>query len=246
MNDLEPKFFGMYLGTVPVKPHRHDTVELVWQEEGCCRHWLGEQYFETAEGDLLIVPPDTMHRQESVGEAVTLFSQFAYPPGRLDPTARVESYAGDRFVGRWFSELIEVGNCGDRNWREMMRGLLHSLVSRIAAKEPESECGNPALRKAKRLLDAHFTEERSIASFARQCGLSHSHFSAMFRETYGITPVAYVNSRRLELARRLLCSPYPSLGEVASRCGFNDVNYFLRQFKRHFRCTPKEFIESLR
>lgn len=55
--------------------------------------------------------------------------------------------------------------------------------------------------------------------------------------------MGYVIRKRVDLATRMLETPgpKPSITEVDFACGFNDSNYFTRQFRRMMGCPPRNF-----
>ncbi len=56
-----------------------------------------------------------------------------------------------------------------------------------------------------------------------------------------MTPLEYVNRERITLAKRLLSQPEHSVSDVSELCGFTDVNYFIRMFKKVEGITPKTY-----
>ena len=66
-------------------------------------------------------------------------------------------------------------------------------------------------------------------------------FSRFFKARTGKTFVDTLNEIRLGHASRMLIDTTQSIGEVAYRCGFNNMSNFNRIFKKKKDCTPKEF-----
>ncbi|MCE8021137.1 AraC family transcriptional regulator [Halomonas sp. MCCC 1A11036] len=89
-------------------------------------------------------------------------------------------------------------------------------------------------------IDRHLAEEIRVERLAALCALSPGHFHALFRELMGITPLAYVQQRRLEHARTLVRHSDLSLGHIAALVGFRDQGSFSRAYRRHFDGTPSQ------
>jgi AraC-like DNA-binding protein len=66
----------------------------------------------------------------------------------------------------------------------------------------------------------------------------------VFRRTTGITLEQYLIQQRVELAKRALLDPRLNVAEVADRCGFCNPAYFASVFKKHVKCTPREFASQ--
>ena len=61
----------------------------------------------------------------------------------------------------------------------------------------------------------------------------------------GQSPAVYIMRLRLVYAKRLLKSDVTlPIGNVAQRCGFEDVAYFSRIFKQQFDMTPSQYRKS--
>lgn len=76
-----------------------------------------------------------------------------------------------------------------------------------------------------------------VADLARLSGMSRSHFMALFRETLGRTPAAYLAGWRLTLARRDLGAGR-QVQDVARRAGFGSSAAFSRAFRRAYGVSP--------
>jgi AraC-like DNA-binding protein len=61
-----------------------------------------------------------------------------------------------------------------------------------------------------------------------------------------MTLTDYINTKRLQRAVSLLRSSGNSIQEVAEQCGFLDMNYFSRLFKRYYGISPREFRKDQR
>ena len=85
-------------------------------------------------------------------------------------------------------------------------------------------------RKAKEIIDANLSGEVSMAKLALECRMSVSHFRRAFRQSVGIAPHRWLNLRRVEMAKNLLCDSTRTLCEIAGECGFADQSHFTRVF----------------
>lgn len=89
-------------------------------------------------------------------------------------------------------------------------------------------------------MNDHFNQSESVAHYAELCSMSEVNFRRLFREYTGMTPVEYRNSLRLNSARSKLQSGEYNVSEAASLCGFTNLSFFIRLYKKKFGHTPKQ------
>ncbi len=100
------------------------------------------------------------------------------------------------------------------------------------------------LLRAKDLADARYSEPLDVDELAAAAGLSRAHFSREFRRAFGISPHAYLLTRRLERAAALLRNTDNSVAEICLAVGLQGIGSFTTSFKRTFGKTPTEYRAS--
>lgn len=93
-------------------------------------------------------------------------------------------------------------------------------------------------------IRTHFREPITVTALAEMCGISDEYLRTLIRSHTGQTPLAYINTLRLEYARDLLMSGYHSVAQAAEASGFESPEYFSRQFKKQYHITPRKAIET--
>ena len=89
-------------------------------------------------------------------------------------------------------------------------------------------------------LDRNCAREWSLESMAAFVRMSQSSFRQQFRLMTGTAPITYLLRLRLQKAASLLRLS-GRIGDVAMRVGFQDTNYFTRQFHAFYGCSPREY-----
>lgn len=90
-------------------------------------------------------------------------------------------------------------------------------------------------------IAANFHERVDLATAARVCHLSPSHFSRVFKREHGVTFSHYLVQYRIRRACDLLAAPGRSVKEVGFGVGFNDLAYFSRTFRRCVGVCPTQY-----
>ena len=97
------------------------------------------------------------------------------------------------------------------------------------------------MSKVKDYLQHNYMYDISLDSVSEILGMSPSYFSVMFKRSFGVGFVDYLNELRIQAAQELLDDPLRSTAEVASLVGYESANYFARIFKKKTGMTPTEY-----
>lgn len=116
---------------------------------------------------------------------------------------------------------------------------------RLVRKHSMSGYSQPVQKTVIR-IDSDLTADLSLSSLAAAQGINASYLSALFRRETGETVTDYVNRKRVELAMHLLSTTNLQVQTVAQHCGFADVHYFTKVFKKIIGETPRQFRERRR
>lgn len=89
---------------------------------------------------------------------------------------------------------------------------------------------------------AHYTEAINATKIAQYFHIGKTKIYEIAKQNYGIGIAEYIRKLRIEKARLLLTEQSGlSLSEIASKCGFEDYNYFITVFKKHTGMPPKAY-----
>ncbi len=90
----------------------------------------------------------------------------------------------------------------------------------------------------------HYTEDMDERELAKSLGMSYSYFSRSFRRVTGMTFKQYLNRTRVNQAEKMLCRGSASVSEVATRCGYNSISYFISVYKSITGKTPYQSLQQ--
>jgi AraC family transcriptional regulator len=158
------------------------------------------------------------------------------------------SNASDPFVTALVGELARLRDAHGRFDRAYCETMSHALASYLARRygEPAAQCRewklSPwRLRRIAEYVDAHIGCEIAIADLARLVGVSPGHLHRAFRATLGVTPLSYIQEKRIERASSILASEDASIADVALRVGYLSASHFSRTFRRLTGVHPSKF-----
>lgn len=113
-----------------------------------------------------------------------------------------------------------------------------------AATRPASAAELARASASARIIEARYTEPLTVASLAREIGLSPRRFATAFREGLGVTPYNYILRHRLDAAARRLVEGAEPVLDIALDVGFGDLSEFTRRFRDRFGLPPAAFRRS--
>lgn len=87
----------------------------------------------------------------------------------------------------------------------------------------------------------NFTEKISVKDICEAVGYSKSTVLSAFKKEFSTTVNSYLNTLRLERAKKMLENESTSINEVALSCGFSDQSYFSKVFSAAYGITPTEY-----
>lgn len=87
-------------------------------------------------------------------------------------------------------------------------------------------------------LDQQSDAQASIESLASHLGITSRHLRRIFAAEHGVTPLQYLQTRRLLLAKQLLTDTSLPVIQVAMQAGFASLRRFNAAFVQHYRLQP--------
>ena len=94
-------------------------------------------------------------------------------------------------------------------------------------------------------IKANIHEEIKLGVLSEKACMSKATFYRSFKKEYGISPLEYIISEKIKLAKALLNNPNNTIKSVAFECGFHDVNYFVRLVKKMETITPGQYQQLI-
>jgi AraC-like DNA-binding protein len=149
-------------------------------------------------------------------------------------------------VGEWANRLEEEAGRPDQGGRVLAEAYLVLIMGLLAQRysRPRRLAAMPegGMGRVLSWIESHLAEPLSVAQMAAQAGMSARSFHRHFRQATGRTPLQYLLRQRIARARdHLLAHPGDRMSEVATRCGFEDSNYFSRVFHARTGTAPRRF-----
>ena len=133
-------------------------------------------------------------------------------------------------------------------WEKMeLRGAMLMIISYfIREARPRVWTSDERMKQVIKYIYEHITEEIDVEKLASLASVTKTYFIRLFKQEFGLSPIRYINQKKVERAQLLLFASDCSVKEVAYKLGFNDHSYFIRLFHKVAGTTPQEYREQFR
>ena len=90
-------------------------------------------------------------------------------------------------------------------------------------------------------IQENYARNLTLCGLAAYFHMSEGQFCRFFKSQIGMTAIEYLNYYRIGVACDMLKDGILSISEIATECGYNNISYFNRTFRRYMHCTPGEY-----
>lgn len=110
---------------------------------------------------------------------------------------------------------------------------------------PRSGLPPGVLRRAKEFLHDEMSRNPGVTELSAAVGMNVDHFSRMFKRSTGLAPHRYLDSIRLERAKRLLAEGRAAMIDIAYEIGYANPSQFSTFFRKRTGLSPTAFRRSV-
>lgn len=236
--------------------HAHHCAELFYIVEGEGQFFIEGNTYPVSVNDLVIINPNVLHTELSLNgssfQYIVLGIEGLELPTNLEnqsPHYRIVNFKNiqDTILFYLQKMLYEIEEkipghetiC--QNLMEILVVLLERQTNFSTTLAPVSKRTSRISSHIRRYIDNHYKENITLDQLASVSHVSKFHLSHAFAEEYGISPINYLISKRIEEGAHLLETTDLSLSLISQICGFSSPSYFSQIFKKQHHCSPREF-----
>lgn len=141
-------------------------------------------------------------------------------------------------------ELYSLGSCRVKTIDSLMHTLLVKAGDRAETAEETESSSVPhydALADIRKRIYRSPEMKWNVDTMAAFAKMSRSYFQHLYRDTFGVSCIADVINGKIEKAKKLLSETDSTVSHIASMCGYDNEEHFMRQFKKNVGVTPTAF-----
>lgn len=167
----------------------------------------------------------------------------------------ISKYACGCNISKLADRMFEAMETEYAGYELTVTGLLFQILGEVVKEHTAlspSDIPDDCLKRIKQLksslrfIHKNYSGTVTLSSLANEAGMSPKYFCRFFKEMVNRTPIDYLNFYRIERACQSLTDSEKSVTEIALDCGFNDLSYFIKTFKKHKGISPKQYKKSVK
>lgn len=233
--------------------HAHDCTELFYVVSGTGRFHVEGHFFPVAADDLVVINPNVEHTELSRDnrplEYIVLGVEgLEFSPAQEDDSRYcVMSLQGQREeILPLLRSLLREAALKQTGYELVCQNILEimavqlgrrvELSSSAAGRYTSKECA-----LVRRYIDSHFKENITLSQLSDLVHINKYYLVHTFSREYGVSPISYLISRRLQESKYLLTRTNHSLSQISHMLGFSSPSYFSQSFRRAEKMSPLEY-----
>ncbi|MGL4373176.1 MAG: AraC family transcriptional regulator [Turicibacter sp.] len=243
--------------------HYHDIFEIGICLEGSGLFFINNQVLTFSKGDVSFIFPNHPHIAQSPNEMPSIWVFISLDLNRLFPDQPL--LINELLLNQYDLPHLLTSN-HDEDLAQLIRIVIHELERNHLHNDQvikqllcaffikllrleNSTLTHPttlshafiSISPALNHISSHYCEEISIDELAKICSLSPTHFRVTFKKATNISPLHYLTSIRMKMAKTLLKSTKLSILTISEKVGYQTISSFNRTFKEQFQMTPTQY-----
>lgn len=247
LTEVDQAAIALYPPGAVLRPRRLTDFEIVLLVAGGATLTLDDDHYALAPGSCVLARPGMVDAYEW-HEARTSRHYYIHflldPAGDTDDWPVVRHWPNAVAVAPLFRQLVWLG--GRETDGALARGCLWVLLTMLLTGETEGALPAPAvsepLAQAVAYIHRRWATDGLVAisrsELAAAASVSVAHLSRIFRQEYGVGPIAGMEWVRLARAQALLERSSMTLSRIADACGFADQYHLSHRFTATFGIPP--------
>ncbi len=243
--------------------HFHLVPEIFFQTGGECEFTFDQKSkVDLKKNEILVIPAGIPHGEvgkntdEAFGNTVVILNKssvqqhraeligLSNKPRMIDSISLVRDTMNPLEKILSTIESLLLSNSSNDVVQRLFASFCQSLIEhKVKTKK------NTNQSKSQGLIDecltyvdhSYYKSDCNVNQIAKLLNCTPNHLSAAFSKRIGNGLNQYINKLKMLEAKKLLSTGQFNVVQTAGACGFDDVSYFVKQFKQHTKLTPKQY-----
>ncbi len=241
--------------------HWHSEFEVLRVLRGRLALYLNNEVYDLRVGDVIFIPPGTLHRGEPAdcaydcavfdlriasGNNVAKISELITPIISSDAEVDHICRAAEECAVALLDTVAKAQPYFELKAASLVSELVYMLYSSGAVKQSHAEDKRIVHRRALMTLlvdkiEREYTGKITLADLAEIAGMNEKYLCRFFKSFTGQTPIDYINRLRIDRACFEMTVNKMTVTSAAYECGFNELSYFSKMFKKYKGMSPGQY-----
>ena len=231
--------------------HWHENIEILFFEQGCGEVFIDERIVPAKKGDIVVINSEEIHSTRAIDEKI-LYScliidknfceQMSFSVDEQQICSRIEDEKIYNKIHTIKKELEEKNDFYIPAVMSKVTEILTELYRKYPFKKTKIKKSKniEMVKSAMSYIKKNFAKNPSVEDIANHTGYSKYYFCRCFKEITGYTVNSYINSVKIENAKEMLMSRRLGVSQASEICGFSDISYFTKIFKKYTGILPSK------
>lgn len=254
--------------------HWHTEWEIMYIKEGSSTVVIDGTKYEARQGDCFFLLSGQLHTAEAVGSEgcqissvvfnydmmvrpKDICSQYVHwiESGEIVPFTHYSIVHPDhQDITRAAASLMQCMSRQNFGYELLVKADLFAFIGSIYDHKLYTQHPEPLKNKKQlninrlktviSMIQEHYKDGITLDMLSNSVGMSVQHFCRFFKSMTGTSAMDYVNYYRISVACDLLLQGNMSKTDIAMECGFNNLSYFIKTFRKYKGCSPSEFMRE--
>lgn len=245
--------------------HWHSEVEIIRILKGEFHVTLNSKTYIAKEGDIIFINSETVHQGtpfDCVYECIVFHPDFLYIEA-FDSYSFIKNIIdGDCIINEFFpkedvktnsalNSIFEALPTHSATRKFCVISAFYSFFASVFENQLYTlNIGDNTLMNDRKIvtlkkiiyfLRKNFDKQISLEALSEEVNKSPRYVGCFFKQMTGKTPIEYLNEYRIEKACRKLRHTDMSVTDIAFSCGFSDLSYFIKTFKKSIGVSPGKY-----
>ena len=226
----------------------HENIEFLFCTKGYGHTIINSNQVETKAGGLTVINSGMMHSTIADSDILEYYcliidTDFLKAMGLDVENTSLEEFIKDDKLNEYFMAIVSEFYEKKEFYEASIKGHVISLVSllfRHYSLGKKTKIADDVIKESIKYIGEHFKEDILVSDIAEHVGFSRFYFSRKFTEAVGCSVKEYIQKIRCKEAESLLRTKKYTVSEVSAECGFSDVSYFTKTFKKVLGYLPSK------
>jgi AraC-like DNA-binding protein len=233
--------------------HWHEHVEILYFSNGEGTVYINNVPIHAKKGQMVVISSNTLHgmptKSPDCNYHCIIINKMLVDSVLAEKNIYFQELISDEQAVYYYQQIIRELTCKPPLYQSQAVAFCSLLLGLLARKYTYSEKDSVSITKSPKLklvkkamgyIMTNYQSDLTIEEIAEYIGCSKYYLCHIFKEMTGQTMIDYINILRCNQIKRLITNEDYSITEAALLCGFHNLSYLTKIYKKHMGILPSQ------